>query len=527
MKNDKNILETLRQKAEHLISADKNSNTRSATVEVKRIFHELQIYQLELEMQNDELQLTTAELEQQRIKFTNLFELAPVSYFVLSKSGLIKDVNNAASKLLGIGKFNLVNKPMVLFIHPEDTDLFYKHFQKLVMLPQPQSFQIRMHNSKNQLLNVQVDGNSMRTPTETECYLTVTDFTGKQQAEKQLKEAKKTLDFALNASSTGIWEIDITTSKVYLDDFCCRLYGFNPDDFNGQYETLLNGIHTDDRKNVDDNIRRTIFNDNDFNIRFRTNSFGKDLRYIHARAQVIKERDEKKRFIGTFTDISEKTVIEQEAAQIKEEQQQMILAAGLLAEEKEKKRISEVLHDGIAQMLYAIKLNIFSFKEGPGKPEVFEQVNQLLNQSIRDIRNISFELAPSILTDFGLGPTLEDLTGRLSNSQLHFTTKVSGIHKTIDFQLQLNIFRIIQELINNAIKHATASKIAIEVIKKNKDIAVTVSDNGIGFEPENQTEPPKGIGLSSIKNRLRLYKGTIKIESGPETGTTVYINLKH
>lgn len=204
----------------------------------------------------------------------------------------------------------------------------------------------------------------------------------------------------------------------------------------------------------------------------------------------------------------------------------MILAAGLQAEENEKKRISEVLHNGIAQMLYAVKLNIDQLKNTEEKPS-YDHLMQLLNQSIRDVRNISFELAPSILTDFGLAATLEDMAFRLSSNNLKVGTKVSHTCKSLPFQTQLNIFRIVQELVNNSIKHAQASNISIDVNKKVKNTFITVADNGIGFETNNTAETPKGIGLSSIKNRLRLYIGTLNIESSPQTGTTVQISLKH
>src|SRR5579875_1562061 len=120
-----NMLELLRVKAENLISDDKNSFTRSASVEVKRIFHELQVYQLELEMQNDELQLTTTQLEEQTKKFVNLFELAPIGFFVVNKSGVIKDVNFAACRLLRAEKQTLLHKPLLLYLDKEETDLFY------------------------------------------------------------------------------------------------------------------------------------------------------------------------------------------------------------------------------------------------------------------------------------------------------------------------------------------------------------------------------------------------------------------
>ncbi|MEX8547999.1 MAG: PAS domain-containing protein [Mucilaginibacter sp.] len=521
------MLEILREKAEQLISADKNSNRGVQLMEVKRLFHELRVQQIELEMQNDELQNSYAELEHGRINFSNLFELAPISYFVTSQTGIIQNVNYAGIKLFDSGKNSMVGKLFLLNIHPEDRDEFYIYFKKLFASPDAQTCFIRLIKKNQDILNVQVDGiavqNSDINPI---CYLTVTDFTAKQQAEQKLKEAKKTLEIALEASSTGIWEIDIVSGKIYFDDFCLALYGFDEGSFDGSYETMIGKVYQHDRKNVDHEIRQAIIREKELNIRFRVNCNNQGLRYVQSRAQVVTDQQQKKRFIGTFTDISDKMMMEMEASRIKEEQQQMILAAGLQAEEKEKKRISEVLHDGIAQMLYAVKLNIDQVKNTEEKPS-YDHLMQLLNQSIRDIRNISFELAPSILTDFGLAATLEDMALRLSNSKLKVDTKVSHTCKSLPFETQLNIFRIVQELVNNSIKHAQASNISIEVTKKAKNTFITVADNGIGFDSNQTAEIPKGIGLSSIKNRLRLYKGLLTIESSPQTGTIVQISLKH
>ncbi len=526
MENPKNnALQLLRQKAEDLLIADKNSISGSPSIEVKRIIHELQLYHIELEMQNDELQQSTIELELQRLKFQNLFELAPTGYIVANKSGIIQDANFAALQLLQVQKENMLQKPFLLHIHKDDLDIFYVYFRKLLLSPESLNCQIRLVNSKRQVLNIKVEGIVLQ-PVKGDalCYLTLTDFTEKQQAEVKLKDAKTQLEFALNASLTGIWEIDIITGLLYLDEFCLTLYGLR--DFDGKYDTFLNHIHPHDRKTVDLNIRQTIIGEKPLYTKFRVVLPDQCLRYIQGRAQVIVDNENRKRFLGTFTDISDKTLLELETIKIKEENQQMILAAGLQAEENEKKRISEVLHDGIAQMLYAIKLNMDLVKNTTDLP-VFDQIAELLNTSIKDIRNIAFELAPSILTDFGLATTLEDMAARLSNSQLSIRCHVSNISKNQDFQLQLNIFRMVQELVNNAIKHAAPTKINIEVIRKNKLILITVADNGSGFENPEAGSVPKGIGLSSIKNRLRLYKGSLKIEANLKGGTMITISLKY
>ncbi|RYE27103.1 MAG: PAS domain S-box protein, partial [Sphingobacteriaceae bacterium] len=445
------VVELLRQKAEEIISDDKNSINQVSSAELKRIMHELRLYHLELEMQNEELQRVNNHTELQKIEFANLFELAPIGYIVIDKTAVVKDANFAALQLLGVTKSYLQHMPFLLHVVKEDVNLFYTYYTELLLSSKSLSCSIRLRNASKEILVVKVSGIALKHEADnTFCYLTLTDITEKQQAEQKLKEAKTRLEVALSASLTGIWEIDIATKKVYLDDFCMALYGFDTTGFDEQYETLFNRVHPGDRNNIALNIQETIDAETPFYIRFRAVLPDQTIKYIQASARVITDGGSRKRFIGTFTDISEKTIMEMESLRIKEKNQQMILAAGLQAEENEKKRISEVLHNGIAQMLYAIKLNIDQLKK-VADVTAFKQITTLLNQSIIDIRNVSFELAPTILTHFGLASTLEDMAERLSSNRLSISSNVINFSKIQNFQLQLNIFRIIQELVNNAI----------------------------------------------------------------------------
>ena len=149
----------------------------------------------------------------------------------------------------------------------------------------------------------------------------------------------------------------------------------------------------------------------------------------------------------------------------------------------------------------------------------------LLNQAVKETRNISFELAPSVLSDFGLPATIDELAKRLTTPQLQIKIKVSGLNTRLNISIELMIFRIIQELLNNAIKHSGASIIKVE-IRNNRMLEIVVNDNGKGFDVKEQEHLPGGTGLSSIRNRLNLYNGNINIRSNPGEGTTVHIALK-
>jgi signal transduction histidine kinase len=195
-----------------------------------------------------------------------------------------------------------------------------------------------------------------------------------------------------------------------------------------------------------------------------------------------------------------------------------ITLATLLAEEKERKRISEALHDSVSQLLYGVKLHL-----AEGDQQAIAKANRLLDHAIEETRNISFALAPSTLSEFGLPATLDELCNRLSTAHMKITCKAVGFDARGDLLVECNIFRIIQELVNNGIKHSNGNYIHVCLRKTNK-IEVTVSDNGKGFN-HNQPNQRLGTGLTSIKNRVKVFNGSFVIASSGREGTRITINI--
>ena len=202
------------------------------------------------------------------------------------------------------------------------------------------------------------------------------------------------------------------------------------------------------------------------------------------------------------------------AKAIKEKQ---ILKATLAAQENERKRISESLHNSVGQLLYGIKLKIDQQKE----INLYKDLDQLLDQAIKETRNISFELAPSILKDFGLRVTLDEMAERLAAKNLIIKVN-TNLNKRLELSVEVDIFRMIQELVNNSIKHG-ASTITIG-LRKADNMVIEVSDNGSGFN-NKKTQVTAGSGLAAIRNKLGLYNGEMFIESEPGKGSIVRLIL--
>jgi len=209
--------------------------------------------------------------------------------------------------------------------------------------------------------------------------------------------------------------------------------------------------------------------------------------------------------------------------------QNEIKRALFFGEEKERKRVAQDLHDGMGSLLSTLKLNAESIDLSSKKLEkkeaiAYQNVLEMIDKACTELRNISHNLMPSSLEHFGLKITLESLIERInSNGGTHFSFQIFNLEEKIDAQLEINIYRIILELVNNIIKHAKAKKASIQLIFENQLIMLITEDDGIGFNYSNQKVP--GTGLLNIKSRTESMNGKINIDSKESRGTTIIIEI--
>jgi PAS domain S-box-containing protein len=227
--------------------------------------------------------------------------------------------------------------------------------------------------------------------------------------------------------------------------------------------------------------------------------------------------------LGIIRDVTERDRLAEESTQQRLRQQQEVLSTILSTQESERKRIAEALHNGLGQLLYATKLHLENQGNEPGGPA---EAVKLLNEAIRATRTISFELTPGILEDFGLRTALEEMVKRISPNHLPVRLHLRGLSQRLSPQVEIAVYRIVQELLNNVLKHAQAKEARIHVVREKHHLEVTVEDNGQGFETESLiTQPLAGIGLAGVGNRVALLGGTLSLNSQPGRGTIVSIEL--
>ncbi len=207
-------------------------------------------------------------------------------------------------------------------------------------------------------------------------------------------------------------------------------------------------------------------------------------------------------------------------------QQQQAAREVLHAEERERRRIATDLHDGVGQLLSAALLNLHQAgehtEENSTARQMAERAAALLSQGCDEMRSISHKMMPSALLKAGLAMSVKEFLEKIDGDKIKVYLDVAGLDGRLDEQTETILYRVIQEAVNNVIKHAAASELSIQIAKDEQGIAVAIEDNGKGFDVSRLPET-EGIGLKNIRSRIALLNGTLDVDATPGKGTLLAI----
>lgn len=221
---------------------------------------------------------------------------------------------------------------------------------------------------------------------------------------------------------------------------------------------------------------------------------------------------------------------QQRINELETEKKLLATEAILQGEEKERSRLAKDLHDGLGGLLSGIKYSFQSMKGNlimtPENAQAFERSMDMLDSSIKEMRRVAHNLMPEALVKFGLDTALKDFCNDINQSgALKVSYQSIGLEQAaIDQTTAISVYRIVQELINNVLKHAAANTAIVQVSKTDNSISITVEDDGKGFDP-SQIQKATGIGWNNIKHRVDLLKGKLDVNSQPGQGTSVLIEF--
>lgn len=237
-------------------------------------------------------------------------------------------------------------------------------------------------------------------------------------------------------------------------------------------------------------------------------------RNLRHRQQFAKQRDE---------------LQQQRIRELEKDKQLVAVDSMLKGQEEERSRLAKDLHDGLGGLLSGVKFSLSNMKDNlmitPDNMSVFERSLDMIDTSIKELRRVAHNMMPEMLTKFGLDEALKEYCNSINATKLLAIKYQSlGMDSRIEKTTEIIIYRIIQELLNNVLKHAAATEAMVQLIKGDDRFSIMVEDNGKGFDTA-MLENSKGAGLTSIRSRVDYLKGRLDIHSEPGKGTLVNIEL--
>jgi signal transduction histidine kinase len=213
--------------------------------------------------------------------------------------------------------------------------------------------------------------------------------------------------------------------------------------------------------------------------------------------------------------------------QLRKESENRVLSAIIQTEEKAKQSLARELHDGLGPILSSIKMSISAVFRGQldeQNQKIVEKASAAIDEGLISLREISNDLSPHLLKNYGLFKAVETVSEHLttaSNISLDFVSNIED--KRFSTNIEISLYRVVCELLNNGLKHSGASKIYLSINLDGNFLEIKYRDNGIGFDPEIAETESKGMGLENMRSRVRFLKGSLYIDSLPGKFTNIKI----
>lgn len=343
---------------------------------------------------------------------------------------------------------------------------------------------------------------------------TITDITSEEMAKEELKRSEEQYRLLFLQSPLPMYIYDTETLQIIVaNNSALEKYGYSKEELK---EMEIYRLHPEHEW---DDIREEIAEDTKvkktgFDIRTQLTKTGEKIIAEISGSEIFYEGKRHRLIIAN--DVTEQKKAEERA-----------ISAIVEGEERERRRIAKELHDGLGQYLTAANMNFESIQEKINElphhySSTFNNGMGMLNYAISETRSISQNLLPKAIQDYGLELGLEALINQLrGNSSINFYLYQNLKDVEIPDNIQINLYRVVQEAINNAIRHGKPDNINVQLIYSKNEILLTIEDDGIGFDADKISET--GLGLRSMKTRVGAMSANIDIVSTKGRGTIISV----
>lgn len=351
----------------------------------------------------------------------------------------------------------------------------------------------------------------------------------RQALEQSLVTSEERLTLALQGIADMVWDLNVPTGDAFFTPRSETMFGYRPGELKPHFSTWEQLVHPEDKgpvlKVLRDHLQgRLPFYETEHRLRSKSGEWV----WVHARGKVVDWTPEGKalRMIGAFTDITPRKRVEEE---IRHLTRRLINTA-----EEERKRFARDLHDEFGQVLTGLQLGLEVLKESlrEGQEEEKRRCERLIGLTAKlgdHVRDISATLMPASFDEMGLVATLHwDIeTWRRQSPGLEIELQADEL-PPIDPEVEIALYRVCQEGLNNVIRHAKAHTARVRLVRRGARLTLTVADDGIGFD-EKETRPPVNgrwrIGIAGMRERVAALGGQLRIDSEKGKGTTVRVEV--
>ena len=349
-----------------------------------------------------------------------------------------------------------------------------------------------------------------------------------EKARREQEQALLRYNVLGMATNDAVWDLNFKTEECFTNRTLQEIFGYAAHELTDNNIWWRNNLHPDDKDRVigklDGKLRDggTVWHDE---YRFRCKNG--EYKTVFDRGFIIRDsKGNPERLIGAMQDVTEHRSLQQELIDQKVKHTHEMAQCIINAHEAERKKLAEELHDNVNQLLGVVKLYVEHAQvDPPGKNDILKKSAGYLDLVIREIRQLSKSLTPPTLSLNGLVASISDMISSIEQARkiridldtIHFDETLLSSPK------QLMTYRIIQEQLNNVLKHSHADHVSIQLSQSGGVVRLVINDNGVGFDSQQLKQ---GLGLNNIRSRLEIVHGNMHIESQPGGGCTLMVDFE-
>lgn len=451
---------------------------------------------------------------------------SPDIVLLTNEHGLIEYISPTVKRLLGFTEKEIIGQNLEILLCDECRDQLTS-MQWLQNLKKNSQFDYRMKTKSGKLIWVESIISIIKDGSGEGSKLLMhnRDIDKIKQTETLVREKEQKYRMLFENMQLGVMEVDLNERIQWVNQSFENLSGYQLSYLKGRKATDLFIVEQEEAEKMQEiDAVRKKGNDSIYEVNFRKNK-GEILNVVISGSPIINSEGAVVGSVGIHWDVTHIRKMEKLIEEEKIIRQKEVMQATLKAEEQQREIIGNELHDGVGHILTYTSLFLqMAAAEETITPALIQKAKDKVEQAIQEVRRISRNLVPPALIDLGLKEAIIELLNQYAGvREIKFELDCKKqVIAGIDLNAQRNIYRMIQELIHNTMKHTEASHIILAITKDETVLKINYHNNGSAIEIDRIK---KGIGLQSIQNRAYFYNGDLKIESNKNKGTSFLIDL--